>query len=944
MYRLLLLISLSIGICLSAFPSAAHADVIEDPAVLKADSLFALEQYEEAYEHYQGIVERAKREGNGLLTAYGLKGLGNIWYLFSDLDKAEKCYEDALGFFKDSKDLRGEGKICNNLGIIAEERMEYVQAEEYYKRAREILHEMADTTRQGREDEVVLLGNIGHLFEVQAEIDSALYSYRASMVLSREIEYAAGEGNALHNIGNIYQRSLQYDSALVCYEQSRAIFEQEGHAKGIADNLRELGATERKRGQYGNAIAFLEQALDLFETMEADGVVRGKVGTLNALGLVYQEIGKYRKAVEYFSHAVNWYRATHDSVGLALALENLGMVYFEMIPEGRIFADSALAYYEQSIAFLEKAGRSRAAADGYNNKGLVYERIGNINDALSSFTKALELHGASGSSIGEATAHSNIANLFMIKQDHGKAVAHYETAINLIEKETQPVLMATLEASLGIAYRSRGDTKRGIQALRSAVRIVEDIRGRLVTQEFKSAFIEDKVRIYEELIDLLLQQGSVEEAFAYVERAKARALLDLVGGKTVSARNATPEVQQLVDKEQMLLRKMEFLDDEERKAEVFVAYQQVLDELEIRYPEYVTLKTIEPVTLRTLQKELDDKTIVLEYFLCHRGIYLFAVDNKGISAQKLHMSPEELYEDVTKFRLFILDNNLWQPYAHKLYEKLVKVVEEELVGRERICIVPHGILHHLPFHALLAELEPQEFFVERYDISYAPSSSILDIARKKNGQRRERSLIMAKSDFSDHPGWRDLDGTIAEKNLIMDNNLLPQAVAYEDAAATEDRLKESAREYDFLHFATHGQLDRENPLHSKVLLSASEKNDGNLTVGEIFELELSAYLVTLSACETGEIGSYVPGKEFSSGDDLVGLTRAFIYAGTPSVVATLWYVADDPTAIVMEQFYRNMKRRDKVFALCEAQRFMIRESDYPPPFYWAAFVLFGDWK
>jgi len=203
---------------------------------------------------------------------------------------------------------------------------------------------------------------------------------------------------------------------------------------------------------------------------------------------------------------------------------------------------------------------------------------------------------------------------------------------------------------------------------------------------------------------------------------------------------------------------------------------------------------------------------------------------------------------------------------------------------------------------------------------------------------------MAKSDFSDHPGWRDLSGTINEKNILVEHKLLPGAVAYEDDEATEDRLKEISGKYDIIHLATHGQLYRENPLHSKVLFSASESNDGNLTVGEIFGLELSAYLVTLSACETGEIASYVAGKEFSAGDDLVGLTRAFIYAGTPSVVATLWPVADDPTVIMMEQFYRALRRDDKGHSLCEAQRFMIRESDYPPPVYWAAFVLFGDWQ
>jgi CHAT domain-containing protein/Tfp pilus assembly protein PilF len=944
MYRLLVLIPLSLGLITPAFTGPGPSIDQIHAKLTRADSLFSIERYEESYRLYEEALESATEREHKELMAYSLKGLGNIWYLYGDLESATQHYQDALVLFKGLGDLRGELKIYNNLGIIDEEKLQYAQALEHYRRALAILEVSGYTDTEDRQDKSALLGNIGHLYEVQTELDSAIYYYGNSRAVAGEIGYARGEADALHNIGNVYQRLSEYDSARVYYERSMAIFEGMENRKGVADNLREMGATERKRGQYGDAIAFLERAVDLFGEMRKEGAVRGEVEALNALGLVYQEIGKQERAIEYFMRAVTWYRFTGDSIGIALALENLGMAYFELIPEGQVYADSALAYYEMSIAIFQKAGKKREEADGFNNKGLVYQRIGMLDDALSSFTNALAVYREAGNQIGQATAHSNIANLFMIKQDHIQALEHYEKAISLIEKETQPVLMATSLASLGIAYRSKGENKKAVQALRSAVRIVEDIRGQLVTQEFKSAFIEDKVRIYEELIDLLLQQGSVEEAFHYVERAKARALLDLVGGKSVSVKKVPSDIQALIEEEQTLLRKMELLDDEEKKGEVFVAYQEVLAKLEARYPEYVTLKIVEPVDLRIIQKNLDSKTIILEYFLCHRGVYLFAVDNKGVSAQKLHLSPEELYEDVTKFRLYILDNNLWQPYALKLYEKLVQAVEDELAHKERVCIVPHGILHHLPFSALLVKLEPQQFFVETHDILYVPSSSILDIAQSKNTKRRKSSLIMAKSDFSDHPGWRDLDGTIKEKNLLVENDLLPGAVAYEDREATEDRLKEIAGRYDFLHLATHGQLNQENPLHSRILLSVSEKNDGSLTVGEIFGLDLSAYLVTLSACETGEIGSYVAGKEFSSGDDLVGLTRAFIYAGTPSVVATLWFVADDPTAIVMEQFYRNLQKHDKAHALCEAQRYMIKESYYPPPFYWAAFVLFGDWE
>jgi CHAT domain-containing protein/tetratricopeptide (TPR) repeat protein len=944
MFGFLLLIPLSIGLGFTGFPDPGPSRNQIHKKLTEADSLFGIEQYEKAYHLYQDVVTVAAAEGNDSLTAYGLKGLGNIWYLFSDLEKAKEHYGEALSLFKGLGDFRGEAKIYNNLGIIAEEETRYADARNYYQQAFGILQGKTEVTREDREDEVALLGNIGHLLEVQAEPDSAVYYYRAAIDRAEDIGYVRGEGDALHNIGNIYQRSAQYDSALFYYKRSKELFEQMQNAKGVADNLREMGATERKRGAYGNAIAFLEQAVGLFGEMRTEGIVRGELETQNALGLVYQEIGRYEKAIEYFDQVLSRYRSSSDSVGTAIALENLGMVYFEMVDENSAFGDSALAYLDRSIAIFKKAGKQRQVAHGLNNKGLLYQRLGVLFEAESHFRKALENYATAGDNPGQARAHSNIATLCMIQQEHEKAIEHYEQAISLLERETEPVLLATSLASLGIAYRNRGKTKKAAQTLRSAVRIVEDLRGGLVTQEFKSSFIEDKIRIYEELIDLLLGQGGVEEAFHYVERAKARALLDMLGGKAISTKRFGTRARELIGKEQALLRKMEFLDDGEEKSRVFVAYQEILASIEQEYPEYLTLKRVEPVNLRTLQRGLDDETIILEYFLCHRGVYLFAVDSKGVSAQKLHIAPEELYRDVEKFRQFILSFDLWEPFAIKLYEKLVKVVEDELEHKKRVCIVPHGILHHLPFNALLVNLEPKEFLIEKHDLFSVPSSSILDIAHGKNRKERKKSLVLAKSDFSDHPGWRDLEGTVIEKDLLVEGDLLPGATWYENADATEERLKDVADQYDFLHLATHGELNKEDPLRSRVLLTASTKDDGSLTVGEIFSLDLSAYLVTLSACETGEIGSYVAGREFSSGDDLVGLTRAFIFAGTPSVVASLWYVSDAATVLVMERFYQELKGNDKAHSLCEAQRYMIRESDYPAPIFWAPFVLFGDWE
>ncbi|MEO0205521.1 MAG: CHAT domain-containing protein, partial [candidate division WOR-3 bacterium] len=151
------------------------------------------------------------------------------------------------------------------------------------------------------------------------------------------------------------------------------------------------------------------------------------------------------------------------------------------------------------------------------------------------------------------------------------------------------------------------------------------------------------------------------------------------------------------------------------------------------------------------------------------------------------------------------------------------------------------------------------------------------------------------------------------------------------------------KDYDIIHFATHGKLaPGDSALDSRVILAKDNENDGVLRVREIFNLDLDAYLVTLSACETGQLRGFSEG--IYMGDELTGLSRAFIYAGTPSVVASLWKVSDVSTALLMTQFYKNLRGADKTKALCDAQRWLMKKEYFDKPFFWAPFVVIGDWR
>jgi CHAT domain-containing protein len=243
--------------------------------------------------------------------------------------------------------------------------------------------------------------------------------------------------------------------------------------------------------------------------------------------------------------------------------------------------------------------------------------------------------------------------------------------------------------------------------------------------------------------------------------------------------------------------------------------------------------------------------------------------------------------------------------------------------------------------------------LDDYDIFYAPSASVYALVQNRDQRSTRSAIIFAKSDYSDHQEWQHmpLPGTSVEKDSLLTDGYLSSARVYADAEGlafqpTESNLKAISQDFDIIHCAAHGALDNDSPMDSKVVLSKDEENDGNVTVREIFNMELSAYLVTLSACETGKLKGFSAQTRFSAGDDMTGLTRALLYAGASSVVASLWKVHDLSTALMMMRFYRNMATMDKVHALCEAQRWILHSEElyyFNKPFFWAPFVVFGDW-
>jgi len=454
-----------------------------------------------------------------------------------------------------------------------------------------------------------------------------------------------------------------------------------------------------------------------------------------------------------------------------------------------------------------------------------------------------------------------------------------------------------------------------------AIDEIESHRENINTEAGKIGFVGDKQAVYFTLVNLLYEQQDFALAFEYVERAKARALVDMLADNNSFG---DPRTNALLDELKSLERAslaVNFLDTpaaDNRGIEiqsVSSAINQVSEELS-------SLTQVKPTRLSDIQYKLNEHESLLEFYGANETYFAFVLRKNRVDAVKLDVPALE--STITLFRDSIESNTSdYHTHALAVYNQLIAPVSSLLQG-ETLTIVPHGNLHYIPFAALT---DGNSFLIDRYDLRFLPSSSILDYLNKDT--RSESDLLaLGNPDLGD--AQYDLPGAQTE-TLLIDQGWTDSKVLLRQFAS-EANFKKFAPSFKYLHLASHGEFNSQSPLQSRMLLAPGDGEDGNLTVSELYGLTLNAELVTLSACETA-LG------EVNRGDDVVGLTRGFLYAGSKSIVASLWAVSDDATAHLMAGFYLNLKTMPKASALRQA--ILATKQQYPQPALWSAFQLTG---
>jgi CHAT domain-containing protein len=341
--------------------------------------------------------------------------------------------------------------------------------------------------------------------------------------------------------------------------------------------------------------------------------------------------------------------------------------------------------------------------------------------------------------------------------------------------------------------------------------------------------------------------------------------------------------------------------------------------------------SVEPLTLLQLQELLPEGTLLLEYFVTDQGMtILWSVEHDRVAVTSLPLDRRRVRERVQAFRRVIAARDE-QPemrrMAQRLYDELLRPGLQGRMPKELV-IVPHDVLHYLPFQALMSG--PDRYLIQDTPLSYYSSASLMQFTRAKGHAQSSSTLAFGNPDLQ-NPA---LNLRYAEREVRVVADLFPGSVVFTRKDATKAKYRDEGSHSDLLHFATHAELDEADPLGSALLLAPANGDNGRLEAQEVFGLALKANLVVLSACETGL-------DKLTSGDELTGLTRAFIYAGTPSIITTLWQVNDRASYELMQEFYRNLKAgRGKAEALRDAQ--IATLAKYPHPYYWAAYQLTGE--
>ena len=908
----------------------------------------ALGQNQNALDFFNRSLPVYRAVGNRSGEAAALNNIGSVYNDLGQKRTALEFYNQALPISRAAGNRLGEASTLNNIGGIYHDLGDNRTALEFYNQSLPIRRAVADRT-----GEAVTLHNIGSVYDKLGDKPTALEFYNQALPIRRAVGDRSGEAATLSNIGGLYHDLGQEQKALDFFNQSLPLRRVVGDRLGEAITLNNIGGVYYDLGQKLKALEFYKQSLPL---QRAVGDRSGEAVTLNNIGSVYDNLGQKQKALELYNQALPIRRAVGDRSGEAATLNNIASIY-----KGLGQKQAALDFFNQALPLRRAVGDRSGEAVTLGNIGSIYDDLGDRRKALYFYAQSLPIQRAIGDRFGEATTLGNIGQLFDRSQPE-TAIFFAKQAVNVLQtirgdnKDLEGSLRKSLEESVESYYRRLagllidrnrfGEAEEVLNLLKNK-EAADFIRRDAVADQLKAATLDERehkaLDRYNEVLSRLVADGQVKSAL-------------LAKSKTVALTAA--ENRQLD-----LLR-----DDLEPAGTVLFKY---LDELQNTFAANpVAAKQVRDLQSARLQSVLLSlgRDVVAIYTLMLPDRYLAILVTGGTrKAYSTKISEQELNRKIFNFRLQLEDprsNPL--PLAQELYKIVFPEGLRQDLDNAKVKTIMWSIDSALRYVPIAALHDGKQYMVSAFRNSIIIPASVEHLKENPAASTKGLGFGVSKAEagFSALPGVQAELGGIFQTPAAGNKPLSGQVLLDEKftLGAFRTAMRQPDANKSVVHIATHFDSKPGGAADSRLLLG-----DGPVSLAVIRDDEMlfsGVDLLTLSACSTAYAGSGSDGHEV---DSLGAIAQQL---GANTVIASLWSVSDDATSRLMETMYRNRNRKlGKSEALKQAQQqmaagtlkpgpaapaardFKVTGTQAPPlaagwthPYYWAAFILIGNWK
>lgn len=953
---------------------------LKDPFKL-AEAYFDIGSVYYQYVDYAN-AEKSWKEALALYTqigdfsgrVYTLSNIGLLEYVYhKTFDKAINTFAEAIRLSKEVQNDNNLAYCYQRIGNLYKENGNNELSKQYIDSSHVIYKNLGDLSKISS-----TLVDIGYYHMSRGEFQKADSIFRESLEIANKASNNIQIAIANQSLADMALYLGEFKKSLSILEETKAIYAKIDNFWGLASVNLGLGNVYNHMGEFKNAIHHYTIADSLYKSID-DEYSRGT--PINNIGTIYYWQGDNESAMKQFvkvKEILDNFKVKNDFYAIVEA--NIGEVFLELNK-----FDDAKKYLDSANMRADKMNFNSLKVTVRTIFGKLYIKQNKYDEALKYLLEAYALVKTSGEKDRLSDVTNTLGKVYYNKKDFVNSLKYLDESVEVSKKISSTRYLYQPLYTQGIIFKEKGQVDNGIAKLKEAIEVVESIRGKIVGGENAAKIFaagEEKVKIYEEIISLYIQKNEIDSALIFLDRSNNEALKQQFGKIDVKfqdenknqALQTEKDLKSRVNGIEEEIAKVKSKPEEQQNKEYLQSLEKSKNVAEKEYINFITQTVKEFPTLQNYfasnvnpksfirsKGKIPKDVAVLAYLMGENQLYIFAASNDTVIAKVVQIPKDKIEKSVVKIYRYLKDGQIGKALGDldpvrmkpmdkgkdlvydsklkpffatndELYRTLIDPVSEVIKNKTKLSIIPYGKLYYLPFESLSSlDGDKRVFLNEKYSIFYI---STLDIFSGQNETEGFDIKVMALG---------NADNTLpnSEKEVEDLKKIYTNSSVFVRNDASEDKVKNLTADYNAIHFATHGNLDYVDVRNSYLTLASNDGagEDGRLTIEEVWGLSnLNEFsLVTLSACQTAVSDEIIQGW-------MVNPANAFFDVGVKTVIASLWQVDDEATSILMNSFYANLKSMNKVQALSKAKEVLRENPKFAFPYYWASFVMVGDYK